>query len=511
VLAAAIDIRRWLEADRRTPFADRLARDRAIGRSLRADDESSRVLAWWALVGATTTPGPVPAVGSAADGDAAANAPMDAAAAPPGTGARVERYRRFAVIGLLLFGLLGGAATAAVAFAYDGRHPVNLFRLLGLLVVLPGVLLLLTLALLPLRRRGGAGDSGGMLAALNAGRWAGAVLDRIARIELFAPSTGAPFGLAGFARWQVLVFSQWAALGFFIGAIGYGLLLVAFTDLAFGWSTTLDVAVADAHRAFAALAAPWAGWLPQAAPDYALTEASRYFRGEAPALAAERAARLGAWWPFVFMTVTVYGLLPRVVLLGWAGWRLRGATRTLLLEDPEVAALLDRLAAPVVAPGGDGRGAAPETVGGELAGAEPESAGDAPEALLVIWNRALSDAAARAWLAERLGLRTAALLETGAVAAEQERRAALQALLPAPDGEAPVRRLVVLTRGWEPPLLEFADFLGMLRERAGAAASITVVPIDVGGTRVEAADRAVWAGTLARLRDPRLYVQEALD
>jgi hypothetical protein len=73
-----------------------------------------------------------------------------------------------------------------------------------------------------------------------------------------------------------------------------------------------------------------------------------------------------------------------------------------------------------------------------------------------------------------------------------------------------VRRLVVLTRGWEPPLLEFADFLGMMRERAGAAASITVVPIDVGGTRVDAADRAVWAGTLARLRDPRLYVQEAL-
>jgi hypothetical protein len=493
VLAAAIDIRRWLEADRQTPFADRLARDRAIGRAIPAGDDATRVLAWWASLAAARPGVPANELGGAS---------------APGIGERVERYRRIAILGLLLTGVLFGVATAAVAFAYDGRHPVNLFRLLGLLVVLPGGLLLVTLVLLLARPGGAAPQSGGLLAALNAGRWAGAVLDRVARIELFAPAAGAPLGLAGFARWQVLVFSQWSAVGFFVGAIGYAFLLVAFTDLAFGWSTTLEVEAADAQRAFAALAAPWAGWLPQATPGPALTEASRYFRGEAPALAAERAALLGGWWPFVLMTVLVYGLLPRVLLLGWAGWRLREATRVLLCRDPEVTALLDRLAAPVVSPGGDGTGAAPLLPPGEVPA--PQHAVGAPEALLVIWNRALPAAAAEQWLADRLGLRAAALLETGALASGSEQRAAVAELLSRPRVAGADHRLVVLTRGWEPPLLEFADFLGLLRELAGTSPSLTVVPIDVSGTRVDAGDRAVWASTLARLRDPRLYVQEAL-
>ena len=34
MLAEVVDIRRWLREDRRTPFAERLERDRAIGRAL---------------------------------------------------------------------------------------------------------------------------------------------------------------------------------------------------------------------------------------------------------------------------------------------------------------------------------------------------------------------------------------------------------------------------------------------------------------------------------------------
>jgi hypothetical protein len=70
---------------------------------------------------------------------------------------------------------------------------------------------------------------------------------------------------------------------------------------------------------------------------------------------------------------------------------------------------------------------------------------------------------------------------------------------------------MVLTRGWEPPLLEFGDLLGVVRELVGDAASITVVPMDVTSTGIASADRAVWAHSLARLRDPRLYVQDALS
>ena len=499
MLAAAVDVRRWLQDDRQTPFAERLSRDRAIGRSLGSDaDEAARVLGWWAQIQAQR-----PGSASAATGSAQ-------------VGVRVVRYRRMAGIALTLLGAALGAAVAGVAFAYDGRHPVNLFTLFGILVAFPTFMLLLTLALLPARRGVGGGPSGslgGVLAALNAGRWAGAALDRLLGAELFAPGFGAPAGLAGFARWQLLVFSQWLAVGFFVGALLVALLLVAFTDLAFGWSTTLQIAATDVHRWLAALALPWARWLPQMVPDLALIEASRYFRGGAPMLDQARVARLGGWWPFVLMVIIVYGLLPRLLLLVVGCWRLHGATRALLCNDPEVTALLDRLTAPMVVLGGDGdEDGLPPSAAVTPA---PDDLSAQHEALVVVWNEAIAEPALgawlEAWLGARLQVRATAVLALDARASERHHRDALVALAREHGGSAAARRLIIVTRGWEPPLLEFNDFLGLIRELLGMAPSITVVPIDVSGTRVAATERDVWAKTLGRLRDPRLYVQEPLE
>ena len=53
MLARVVDIRCWLESDRDTPFAARLARDRAIGRSLPAGDDCARILGWWQMLQAS--------------------------------------------------------------------------------------------------------------------------------------------------------------------------------------------------------------------------------------------------------------------------------------------------------------------------------------------------------------------------------------------------------------------------------------------------------------------------
>ena len=127
-----------------------------------------------------------------------------------------------------------------------------------------------------------------------------------------------------------------------------GLILVAVTDLAFGWSSTLTLDADAVHRAFAFLALPWASWLPGAVPDADLVAASRYFRLETVQIGGEEAAALGTWWPFVLMTILFWGLLPRLLLLGVGQWRLGGAMRSMLVRHPEVVALLDRLAPPRV-------------------------------------------------------------------------------------------------------------------------------------------------------------------
>ena len=61
-------------------------------------------------------------------------------------------------------------------------------------------------------------------------------------------------------------------------------------------------------------------------------------------MAASR--ELTGWWSFVIFAIVSYGLIPRMALLTLSAVRLRSATRSLLIEDPRVAALLDRMATP---------------------------------------------------------------------------------------------------------------------------------------------------------------------
>lgn len=485
MLAQAVDLRRWLHDDRRTPFARRLERDRAIGRALPEREPLPRVLGWWQHVRA------------AQDGEAGNGHTL---------GERVASGRRLAAAVLAVLGIVLGAAVAGMALGYDGRYPVNLFTLLGVLVVLPLVMLVFTLLLIP-GRIPGLSALQAVAAGMNLGRWMGAWLDRFLGSDLFAPGLLGSGGVSKFSRWQLVVFSQWLALGYFAGATVVALLRVTFSDLAFGWSTTLDMDPALVYAWVAGLSAPWASWLPQAAPDAALVEASRYFRLEEGRMPLARVERLGGWWPFVLMTMLVYGALPRLVLMLIAVWRLRRATQALVLDDPEVTALLDRLDTPLVGLGGD---AEEEVLAADREGlpVAPLERVPAEGLVLMIWNRALPPDRAQAWLIANLGAEPAGVVELGILQGEEEQRRLLQSTRQRLD--TGVRRVILLTKGWEPPLLEFVDFLGLVRDELGGDCSITVVPVDVTGEGVRAEERDVWARALGRVRDPRLYVLEAV-
>jgi len=472
MLASVIDIRLWLRQDRATPYQERLERDREIGKRLAAGSDVRRVLEWWR------------ALGSAPVSDA---------------GARAARAQGWAGTVLAGAGFALGLSAGGVAFAYDGSHPVNLFTLLGVLVGLPLLLLLASLLLVPGRLPGLSGVRA-VLAGTSPGRWLGAWLDESLGVDFFTARYGGRRTVSAFSRWQLLAFSQLFACSFFAAILALGFVLVTFTDLAFGWTTTLDTDAALVHDVFAALALPWRGWLPAAVPDVALVEMSRFFRLEEGTMAASRIARLGGWWPFVLATIGFYGLLPRALMLIVSRWRLAAATRALALHDPEVTALLDRLVSPRISLEGDPQ----EDAEAQLQPvAAPQSRWLASDVVAIVWNEALSEAAVDAWTERALGGRVRAKLALGVYLPRHAFDATLATL------ETGTERVLVFTRGWEPPLLEFADFLQRLRRTAGEKCAITVVPVDVTGRRIDAAQRDVWAATLAQLDDSRLYVMQA--
>ncbi len=151
-----------------------------------------------------------------------------------------------------------------------------------------------------------------------------------------------------FAKWQLLYWSQTAAVMFNVAALVTAIMLVTFSDLAFGWSTTLDVDAAAVSRIVQAIAWPWAPFAPLAVPSPELVEQSQFFRLERADVVAGSPRALGAWWPFTLFALVTYGLLPRLLLLALAAARLRAATGALLLEDSRVTALLDRMASPAI-------------------------------------------------------------------------------------------------------------------------------------------------------------------
>ncbi len=471
-LSLLVDVKNALSEDVDTAYSERLERDRRIGRELAANlSPADRLLAWWR---AATDP------------------------ARPTIGERVVRLRRMVSAVLCLIGALLGMSLSTIVFSYDGAYPVNLFALLGVVVGIPLVLLILTLVLLP-GWIPGLGVINDAFSGISPSRWVGVWLDRYSQLNLFSTYSDRR-RRSSFARWQLIVFSQWLAVGFFLGVLLVAWLLVVVTDLAFGWSTTLQADSAVVYSALSTLASPWSAWLPVAVPDLELVEASRFYRLEADGLSSARAVQLGEWWPFVLMVIVVYGLLPRVALLLVGFWRLRLATCSLLVADPDTAALLDRLALPVVGYAGD---ASEEESVGSRAVASPPSVDAGETTQAIVWNDAVESAAAIGWLSTHQGVQSAQPIHLSVLQDLAERTAKLQAI------DKAVRRVVIFTKGWEPPLLEFSDCVELIRENVAADVSLMVVPLDVSGVKVLSAARKIWAQALTNVDDARLYVVES--
>lgn len=455
-LAAAIDIPLWLERDRETPWAERVRRDRAIGRAATDVAPAARVMHWWQAVAPNT------------DGS--------------GRGEAVTRLLHRLGFIMIVAGALSGAGLSAAVLRYDGSDPINILIAFGLLVLLPAVFLVASLSL-PLWSSASFGGQ------TNAGHIVlGFLRRRHPALDEFFATRHADQARDRVLRWRFMLSSQQLGLAFSVAALATLLIKASFSDLAFAWSTTLSVDAHQLRQAIGVIAGPWSGWLPDAVPDLRVIEQSRYFRLDQD-IRELSAVTLTPWWRFLALGIATYGVVARACAFVFACQRARTAERELLFAHPEVRALLDRLDAPEIAAGAtstEHAAAAPNAVA-------PLFDGHAQGDVIVIWN----DAIARSALPV-----DALVIEAGGERSPDEDREALQAIPPACHGI--VR---VVTKAWEPPLLELHDYLKALRAHIGSAASIVIQPCGEGQASPEPQDLAVWRASLARLDDAGIYVQ----
>lgn len=365
-------------------------------------------------------------------------------------------------------GALVGISTMSLALTYTGAYPVNLLVLLALFVGLPGLTLILSVvARLFWRGEGTHSKLEWMLSRLGP--------EYQDYLELNMWRYGEPL------YWQSQGYFQRFTLVLLVSALLTLLCLIAFTDIAFGWSSTLRLEPAVIYTLTELLSLPWQHWLSVAHPSLELVEGSRFFRMNTD----NNPVLLGQWWPFIAMSILVWAVLPRLMMAGLAKYQLRRSTRAALLNHPEVMRRLHQLRSSEV-------GFVTDTDGQLSAEEEPQSQiaiTHIDTQVSIAWN----------------GVETpgAVTLQLDAAMSSSEQTAQIAQL------GANIQSVGVFVKGWEPPLLGDLDFLQFLRQQFGEQTTIIVVPQAPPGETLQASDLQVWRTRLTALHDPGIYVEHS--
>ncbi len=406
---------------------------------------------------------------------------------------QAERAGGLVSLVLLVFGLLMGGGTAAAVFFYDGTHPVNILPVLAVFVFLPLLLLVpFVISAIPkifVQRVPILDNLQESLSLLPAG-----VIGIVMRLlpqryrELLQQTIGRGsahrrmYGILH--KWILLRWWQWFVVAFQIGAIAWFGYLIASRDLAFTWSTTLQIEAQQIHGLTDTLATPWSAWLLPSVPGPELIEKTRYFRLGEGILPLEhdllaQAQKLGRWWPFLLACMVTYGLLPRLLTLLTAMLRCRATVRWSLLHTPGAADVLDRLNNVVIETGSpEPEAETDKQTSSTVQHAQEKETGSGRTCVAVNWSGVpLDERAMIDRIAADLGFAVTHCLDAGGTTPLDDDERVIHEVRDAVTSEASTMgSVVVAVKAWEPPVLEFVDFVHDLRAAVGDGVRIVVAP-----------------------------------
>lgn len=429
-------------------------------------------------------------------------------------------------------GLLLGAGLCGSLLSYTGDNPINILTCLWVMIA-PQLILLLLLGLSSIFRAVGPPRSLGGFYPLLTGifrraikklinsRYNGLSAAKQAQIDAVTGMIGQSRSIYGRILFRPIFFvGQVFGICFNIGIIGVLLFRVTVTDLAFGWQSTLQPAAETIYHVVAAIALPWSWLVPDtvAHPTVSQIEGSQfvYKAGmhnlDSPALAA--------WWPFLLLAVTFYGLLPRLVIFTGSVFRQQRAIKRLSFAHAACDRLLLAMKTPRVKTGSRPY----KRPAGRLSGADESSvladstkSGQIPaeklDAAIALLPEDIAGQCRETDLRERLRLRLGLELKTIIVCRfdpEADSRAIRESL--ADDGKAADNRLIILQEAWQPPIRETLSWISAIRRQSGTQSGLILGLIGKPGdlsifTPPADTDRMIWEHAIAKLGDPYIRVE----
>jgi hypothetical protein len=444
----------------------------------------------------------------------------------------------WAARGLCLAGGVFGMALAYAFLAYHGTRPVNVALFFCVFVLVPAVLFLLTLTGLGVRYFRGTAAGNGVCLSLMSGFLFHTVPGALEKIWKKLGKSATDPGHPGFHEmlsfirsrkqaygsfffWPLMILLSFFALFFSLGALGGTLFRVAFSDVAFGWQSTLAATPSLVHDLVSLVSLPWAAWVPDAlaGPTPAQVEGSRIILKQGIATLATE--DLVSWWPFLCLSMVCYAVIPRLVLITGAVMARRSALNRFDFHRPRFRRLLVRMKSPVMdiryteAPGthraGHSSDRHPDALPGKIREpADAASTNRVPGTSVVVlapasvWDRAAMDRI-QVLLARQFLLDVRQVIPVGL-------NLDADALLLGPDVLNDADPVIFLQEAWQPPIRGILHYLGQLKQGVLQDKNLWVLltraPEEENlGVPDREVDAAVWQDRILGLGLPDILVE----
>lgn len=415
-------------------------------------------------------------------------------------------------------GVIAGILCGFGFFTYNGSTPINVFHFL-LFFVLSQLLVTclfglggLMRILAPAITARGFDHLGRLLAATN--RF---VLRKILFSRLDSHKRLSIEHATGLIRAHSTVYGRLFAypflkmiqsfgVGLNVGLLGITLIRVATSDLAFGWQSTLNISAQFLARLVNGIALPWSWFTGDAAvPSLLQIEGSRIILKDS--IAHLMTTDLTSWWPFLVMSLLVYGLLVRILLLAWVWWKETRVLSAFKFSTGLPTQLLRRMRTPTVS-----TQAVPEPTEEKIPppSGPPVSGQDGiEEDVIALIPQEISATCNSSWLESKLAPHQLQLADHYIFMTSYEEDQKLLKKFTDRNWQLDEQLLIVM-EGWMVPLMDFLSLLRELRKilPPGKIIHITLLgkPESTGFAPVMAEDLSLWRSKIESLGDPFIHL-----
>jgi len=388
----------------------------------------------------------------------------------------------FLIIVAFFLGLFSGVGL----LSYSGHEPVNVIYFMAMVILLP--LVTMTLTLFSMLR---ANDSQSLLVHISPAYW----MEKMLRfLPENAQNTLQELKINPLlANWLTIKRSQLLALTFSLGLLMALLGMVITKDIAFAWSTTLQVSPEEFYTLLYTLAFAWRDIFPWAVPSAELIEQSQYFRlGEKLDIKMiQNASKLGEWWKFLAFATLFYAIVLRLGMWILSSFGFKKALKRSFLNLEGVNTLLREMNEPIITTAANDN---KNFITKEIHDLQDVEKLDSSYDQTLAW--AMSEEELHV-LNDSMQIITPKVFDVGGTnSLEEDSRIILQC-----QGE-----VLFYVKSWEPPTMDLVDFL---EELSRGVDKITLAPVGTvkDGYLPKPKELEIWGRKMQTLNNKKIWMK----